>query len=257
MRVTNDAILGIARFVLILMLFCTTAGVVATHIAPSGVVLADEGTSGKEHGKEKNDKEKKDKQSDKGKKGSGAERVAAQNDDDDDDEDGDDGDDEEGNGNGQGNRNNRGEGDDDDGEGRDIVVVRDVTPIPQPTAVSTPVPEADAAGTLRVVAMACADTPGKDSDWEAACARPENGARFELTGIDGPFAEWSRDLTAGADGVATLDELPPARYSLVQVDAGWCRAESDRVDDSGNIVIQDGQVTTVWIYNCPLNATAP
>ena len=152
---------------------------------------------------------------------------------------------------------------DDRGKGNDdevvVIVAQDATPVAAPTAAPSPTPalEPDPAGSLRVVAMGCADTPSEDADWDAACTRPVDGAWFEFTGIDGPFAEWTRDLIAGVDGVASLDELPPARYSLVQNGTDWCRAESDRVDDAGNVVIQDGQVTTVWIFNCPLDAVGP
>lgn len=139
-------------------------------------------------------------------------------------------------------------------EGKGIVVADDVTPIPLPTAAPTPAaaPEPAPAGSLRVIALQCAERPAPEADWDAACIQPVDGARFQLTGLDGPFAEWSRTLVADSDGVTVLDGLPPARYRLVQDHTDWCRAESDRVDDGGNVVIQDDLVTTVWVFNCPL-----
>ena len=233
MRPTYEAILRVARMTLILILLGSMAGLVVSHVVPAGAVLAGEGKDGKENGKDKNDKSGKGKE-DKGDEGNG-------------------------HGNGKGNGNNRGEGGDEDDDDDVIVVVRDVTPIPLPTAAPspTPAPEAEPAGALRVVAMGCADTPTEFADWEAACTRPVDGARFQLTGIDGPFEHWSRSLVAGVDGVAALDKLPPARYSLVQHNTDWCRAESDRVDNAGSVVIENGQITTVWIFNCPLNVAGP
>jgi hypothetical protein len=243
MRPTHNAILRVARMILILVLFGSMAGVVFSHVVPTGMVLAGEGKDGKDDGKDKHD------EPGKGNEHKSAERAVAQDDDDEGN----------GHGNGQGHGNNRGEGgdvDDDDGE---IVVVRDVTPIPVPTAAPSPpsAPEREPPGALRVVAMGCADFLTNDADWESACTLPVDAARFELTGVDGPFADWSRSLVTGADGVATLDELPHARYSLVQDNTDWCHAESDRVDDAGNVVIRDGQITTVWIFNCPLDVAGP
>jgi len=243
MRPAHNAILRVTRMALILILLGSMAGVVVSHVVPAGAVLAGEGKDGKENGKDKNDKS-----------GKGNDDKGAKNADDQDE-----GDEGNGHGNGKGNGNNRGEGGDEDDDDDEIVVVRDMTPIPIPTAAPspTPAPEAEPAGALRVVALGCADTPTEVADWEAACTRPVDGARFQLTGIDGPFEKWSRSLVAGVDGVATLDELPPARYSLVQHNTDWCRAESDRVDDAGSVVIEDGQITTVWIFNCPLNVAGP
>jgi len=138
------------------------------------------------------------------------------------------------------------------GENVVVVVAPNVTPIPVPTAAPTPSPTAapETAGTLRVVAMSCSATPAAGADWASACTLPVDRAHFKVKALDGPLAEWFREIRADASGVAMLASLPPARYQLEQVSADWCRAESDRVDTDGDVVIAEGQVTTVWTYNC-------
>ena len=35
----------------------------------------------------------------------------------------------------------------------------------------------------------------------------------------------------------------------------WCHATSDRVDPEGNLQIEAGQRTTVWMFVCPVAET--
>jgi hypothetical protein len=140
-------------------------------------------------------------------------------------------------------------GDDED----TVVVAPNVTPIPA-TVLPSPTAVPEQTGTLRVVAMSCQTRPADGADWKAVCTTAVDGALFDLEGLDGPFAQWHRDLKADAAGTAALDRLPAARYQLVQLNDDWCRAESDRVDAAGDVVIEGGNTTTVWVFNCATTA---
>jgi hypothetical protein len=144
----------------------------------------------------------------------------------------------------------RGRGNDDDDEV--VIVAPDVTPVPAPvTPEATATPDAATTGTLRVVSRDCATHPPDGADWKASCIAPTLKASFELEARDGPFKGWHRDLKIVDSGEYSLPELPSGRYALEQKDDDWCRAESDRVDANGELVVEGSQVTTVWIFHCP------
>jgi hypothetical protein len=118
---------------------------------------------------------------------------------------------------------------------------------------------ATATGAIVVQGFACpfaATAVPASVDWFAACRQPEDGAIYELTALDGDNAGWRRSETAGADGVLRADDLVPGHYRLVQVGADWCHAESDRVDDQGNVVVAAGERASVWIFDCAESAGA-
>lgn len=223
-------LLGAVRICLALVLLGAAAAIVAPNAVPGRVALADKGGHGKG---DKNDDDggKKDK-SKNAKHGKGNKKEKSNN------------------GNkGHGN-NGKGKKNKNDDEPVIVVVAPDVTPIPV-TAVPTPTQAAEQSGSLRVVAMTCAVRPADGADWSASCTTPAQNARFDVTGVDGPMAGWHRTIDADSGGIATLDQLPPARYRLDQVRADWCHAESDRVDANGDLVVESGQTTTVWTFNCP------
>ncbi len=34
------------------------------------------------------------------------------------------------------------------------------------------------------------------------------------------------------------------------IDGDWCHAESDNVDEQGNVVVLAAEVSTVWVFHC-------
>ncbi len=56
-------------------------------------------------------------------------------------------------------------------------------------------------------------------------------------------------------GEATFADLPPGRYDLDDVDGAWCHAESDAVNAEGDVVVEAGVATTVWLFYCQPAAT--
>jgi hypothetical protein len=93
-------------------------------------------------------------------------------------------------------------------------------------------------------------------DWFAECVEPAASAVFQLTALDGDNPGWQRTETADANGVLRVEGLSPGNYGLVQIDSDWCHAESDRVDDKGNVVVKEGERASVWIFDCTQTATA-
>jgi hypothetical protein len=93
-------------------------------------------------------------------------------------------------------------------------------------------------------------------DWFSTCDRPAVGAVFELTALDGDNAGWHRSETVDATGVLRADDLVPGHYRLVQVGGDWCHAESDRVDDRGEVIVNSGERSSVWIFDCGQTADA-
>jgi len=53
-----------------------------------------------------------------------------------------------------------------------------------------------------------------------------------------------------SDGILRLTRLQPGIYDLKEVDAAWCHAESDSVNADGHVVVEAGQRSSVWIFNC-------
>lgn len=144
----------------------------------------------------------------------------------------------------------RGYGNDDDDEVV-VIVAPNVTPVPAPvTPEATSTPDNAASGSLRIVVLACPGRPADTADWETICTEPVAQTGFELEARDGDFAGWHRDVSAGDTGDVTIQSLPAGRYGLEQLHDDWCRAESDRVDANGDLVIEPAQLTTVWIFNC-------
>lgn len=152
---------------------------------------------------------------------------------------------------------------DDDGSDGSVTPVAEVVAPPAATAVPeiTPepaavaLPDVDAqpvTGTLLVVALRCDGVPSGDEAWASACGSPDAGARFKLEAVDGSLAGWTRSVDTGDDGRHRVKSLEPGSYALDQVGGEWCHAESDNVTGTGDLIIERGTTTTVWLYACVL-----
>ncbi len=117
-----------------------------------------------------------------------------------------------------------------------------------PPPASTPAPEI---GTLAVVVATCADVPADTSgfDWFGRCQPDGNSEEFRLTeaGGDGMQA-WM--ATPDGEGTALFESLPPGEYRLETMGEAWCHAASDRVTAESSVVIDAGQRTTVYVFQC-------
>ncbi len=74
------------------------------------------------------------------------------------------------------------------------------------------------------------------------------GVKFVVTATSG---EGDPIFTqTGNDGYVGLTGLGAGTYDVSEVDYTWCKAVSSKVDEHGNVVIEEGQETILTVYNC-------
>jgi hypothetical protein len=110
----------------------------------------------------------------------------------------------------------------------------------------------DSTGAIFVYAFACpADGRGGDVDWYASCPPDIASTSFQIQRAgDSAISEI---LTAEAIGTepARFLLIEPGVYRLTEQDGDWCHAESDNTNDAGEIIVEAGERTNVWIFHCP------
>jgi hypothetical protein len=114
----------------------------------------------------------------------------------------------------------------------------------------------DSTGALLVQTYTCAiSAPPPDYDWFGACTPAGSESTYRLAPQGGTGSE---DRTDASDesGEAEFGNLEPGLFDLTRVDRNWCHAESDNVDAQGNVVINAGERTTVWIFSCDGTASS-
>ncbi len=110
--------------------------------------------------------------------------------------------------------------------------------------------DAAATGTVTVSTYGCTEVPADTSayDWYGACDAGGDH-RFVLAPVEddatGPLA-----ADTAKTGEATFADLPPGLYDLDDVNANWCHAESDAVNAEGEVMVEAGAETTVWLFYC-------
>jgi hypothetical protein len=109
----------------------------------------------------------------------------------------------------------------------------------------------DAAGAVVVHATIC-NVVSADvvTDWFRTCLTPDAGATFTLVPTGEASAGSARTGVTAADGKLRFGQLPPGAYQLTLVNGAWCHAESDGVDARGNVIVEAGRRTNVWIFRC-------
>jgi len=108
----------------------------------------------------------------------------------------------------------------------------------------------DSTGALLVQTYNCPiAAPQPDYDWFGACTPAGTESTFRLTPPGGTGSDDRTDAT-DESGQAQFGNLEPGLYDLARVDKNWCHAESDNVDQTGKVIINAGERTTVWIFSC-------
>lgn len=106
-------------------------------------------------------------------------------------------------------------------------------------------------GAITVYKYACpVTTPSSSYDWYGRCDPQGQGVRFGLSFWDGSAFVPVTVAATDSDGILRLTRLQPGIYDLKEVDATWCYAESDSVNADGHVVVDVGQRSSVWIFNC-------
>ena len=88
---------------------------------------------------------------------------------------------------------------------------------------------------------------------ELTCEPYTGGQAFELSSVDGgaPIA-----FVTDAAGVWGMD-LPDGAWTLTEIGAEWCKAESPDVNGDGDLVTRAGHETVVEVYNCAGDGDVP
>ncbi|MGH2560621.1 MAG: prealbumin-like fold domain-containing protein [Thermomicrobiales bacterium] len=121
----------------------------------------------------------------------------------------------------------------------------------QPPAQETAAPP-PTTGAILIRAFDCDPgiVAGADVDWYAACAQPATGATFSVSADAAGTAATAQDGATDDDGRLAVADLAPGTYQVEQTDGNWCHAESDNVDDQGDVLVEAGVESTIWVFNC-------
>jgi hypothetical protein len=123
-----------------------------------------------------------------------------------------------------------------------------VSPTPTPPASEPPA----TTGTLLVIAYDCPAGFNPDLvDWFATCTTVSLGVTFRLV-MNGAPADSATTGTTDDQGNLTFSDLDPGKFHLTEETGDWCHAESDSVDENGDVVVRANERATVWIFHCPL-----
>jgi hypothetical protein len=121
-----------------------------------------------------------------------------------------------------------------------------VTPTPTPLPSEPPL----TTGTILVIASDCpAGIDTETVDWFATCTSVSPGVTFRLLLNGAPF-DAATTGTTDEQGNLTFGDLDPGTYHLTEETGDWCHAESDSVDDNGDVIVRVNERSTVWIFHC-------
>lgn len=126
-------------------------------------------------------------------------------------------------------------------------IVCDWYNVPRGQTQPTPTPTTASGGAITVVKTLCEDDAEDIRNFRSECDIAGTGISFELTALSGGQS-WTGKT--GADGKLVFSGLANGAYDLDELDGTWCKAEADRVDASGNVLVQNGSNSNVYIYNC-------
>jgi hypothetical protein len=121
----------------------------------------------------------------------------------------------------------------------------------EPAATPPAADTSDEAGAVVVQIYACdvgADDP--EVDWFAVCGAPAAAVTFRLSRVEGENPVDVGTAATDAEGLCRFEALPPGTYRLETSDGAWCHAESDSVDERGDVVVAAGERATVWAFYC-------
>ena len=123
-------------------------------------------------------------------------------------------------------------------------VICDWFNIPKRTATSIPAP---GGGSVTVILRSCVKQASEIDNFVSECGAYGAGVSFTLTSKQGGTAH---TVKTGNDSTSKFTGLADGAYSLEQVTGDWCKAQAEHVDSSGNVLVQNGRNTNVYIYNC-------
>jgi hypothetical protein len=109
----------------------------------------------------------------------------------------------------------------------------------------------DSTGAVVVHTYVCdLASPHADTVWFDVCAMMTTQATFQLTRVDGEAATDVETQSTDAGGISRFEQLSQGTYRLEQIDSDWCHAESDSVNEQGDVIVEAGTMATVWVFHC-------
>jgi hypothetical protein len=109
----------------------------------------------------------------------------------------------------------------------------------------------DSTGAVVVQTYACdAAAESADIEWFEACDAPPAEVTFRLSRQEGEAWEEVETQPTDAEGLCRFGQLRPGTYRLEPAEGAWCHAESDSVDERGDVVVKAGARATVWAFYC-------
>ena len=105
-----------------------------------------------------------------------------------------------------------------------------------------PSPEiSDTTGAVLVYSLLCpAADHGGDYDWYASCPSSPENSDFELHAISSSTVSETLKASSSGSVPAKFLLLDAGRYTLTEVGATWCHAESDHTNDQGEVIVESG-----------------
>ena len=123
-------------------------------------------------------------------------------------------------------------------------VVCDWYNIPKGRPAPTPTP---GGGSITVITRLCPENLAEIKDFGDECDMYGAGAEFQLTTLDTGARQTAK---SGSDSRVVFNGLANGAYALKESSGDWCKAQADSVDAGGNVLVQNGANTNVYIYNC-------
>lgn len=102
-------------------------------------------------------------------------------------------------------------------------------------------------GSITVREYLCGEDASVITDWERECDAGSSGATFTLASPDGAI---TRNASTNAEGIAVFSDLPDGFYTLNQDEGMWCKARAERVDSQSRVIVDGGQNTDLFLYQC-------
>jgi hypothetical protein len=100
---------------------------------------------------------------------------------------------------------------------------------------------------VTVILRSCVKQASEIDNFVSECGAYGAGVSFTLTSKQDGTAH---TVKTGNDSTSKFAGLADGAYSLEQVSGDWCKAQAEHVDSSGNVLVQNGGNTNVYIYNC-------
>ena len=105
-------------------------------------------------------------------------------------------------------------------------------------------------GEILVRAAACDVAEFQEGyDWFGQCRRPAK-ANLRLRAQQGRRFVDRETATTDEGGRRAFRGLAAGLYRLAPEGEGWCHAECDSVDENGDVLLEAGQRTTLYVFNC-------